>query len=216
MTDDGIAAPEGLADEIPEGAGAEPGTEGNPPAEGKAGEAQEGAKDGGEKPGQSDGKQAGDWDLPAPEDFQLPDENLASFVAAAKKCGLTREQAAAMLDWHKGFHNETAQAWAQSQAAVVKGWREAMAKDPDFGGANFKATVAEARRALAEFDPDGEVRKLLRETGQQENPAVIRIVARVGRALGEHKFVGDNGGGKKASRPLHERMYPKMKTDWEG
>lgn len=164
--------------------------------------------------GQSDQPKVEDWELAIPEDFQIPEDNLKSFVEAAKKSGLTKEQAAAMLDWHKGFHVEVQNFMVQEQAKTIKNWRDAMAKDPEFGGSNFKGTVAAARRALAEFDEDGSVRKLLRETGQQENPAIIKIIARVGRAMGEHKFIGGNGDSSK--KPLHERMYPTMKTTWEG
>lgn len=198
----------GIADEVQEGTGAD-----EEKAEGAGGgkdakDANEEAAEGSSK--KEEAAKNADWRITAPEDFKLPDENLASFTAAAKKAGLSKEQAEAMLGWHREFHNEVTKAQSQLAANTLKGWREEIARDAEFGGANLKATVASARRALAEFDEDGAVRKLLRDTGQQENPAVIRLVARVGRAMGEHKFVGGRGGGKKT--PLAERMYPKMAT----
>ena len=208
MDEKGIAEVEGIADEIAGEATA-------------GGEKIDGAENDGNDKGIADGgansaeekSPPADWQLTAPDDFQVPADNLKSFEEAANKCGMTKEQASAMLDWHKSFHNDTTRLMEQNQANTIKAWRDEMAKDKDFGGANYKSTVAEARRALAEFDEDGSVRKLLRETGQQENPAIIRLVARVGRAMGEHKFIGANGGGKNAGKPLHERMYPEMKVE---
>ncbi|MBD5608564.1 MAG: hypothetical protein HDQ93_06920, partial [Desulfovibrio sp.] len=158
---------EGSADEIVEGAESEattePGKTDAAKGEENQGIAEESAKADGEK------SATDDWEITAPDDFQVPPDNLKSFADAAKKCGMTKEQATAMLDWHKSFHNEATRFMEQNEANTIKAWREEMAKDQDFGGANYKATVAEARRALAEFDEDGSVRKLLRETGQQEN-----------------------------------------------
>lgn len=171
--------------------------------------------------GQSDGKPAGqdgaggenraaDWELAAPEDFPLPEDNLKSFVAVAKKLGLSKEQAEGMLGWHREFDTAARDLARQEQARVVAGWDREIMADREFGGANMKATVAEARKALSQFDPDGSLRTMLRETGYDRNPAIIRVVARVGRAMGEHQFVGQNGdGGDKA--PLEERMYGDMK-----
>lgn len=50
--------------------------------------------------------------------------------------------------------------------------------------------MADAQRALATFDQSGTVSKMLAETGYGNNPDVLRIFARVGRALGEDKLIG--------------------------
>lgn len=148
-----------------------------------------------------------DWELAAPEDFPLPEENLKSFVEAAKKLGLSKEQAEGMLGWHKDF-NQAAQGFAkQEQARVIGEWDKEIVQDKEFGGANLKATIADARKALGQFDPDGSLRAMLRQTGYDRNPAIIRVVARVGKAMGEHDFIGSNGGGK-TKTPLEERIYP--------
>lgn len=175
------------------------------------------ADDGGKKETQDSSKDAGekkdapeDWDLAVSEDFPLPEENLKSFVEAAKKLGLSKEQAEGMLAWHRDFDSKVQGFARQEQARIVGEWDREIMADKDFGGANFRATVADARKALGQFDEDGALRKMLRETGYDRNPAIIRVVARVGRAMGEHQFVGQNGGGK-TKAPLEERMYADMK-----
>lgn len=151
------------------------------------------------------------YELTAPEDFPLPAENLADFTAKARELGLTKAQAEGMLAWHKEFHTSVTGALQQQEARTLEGWAKEMRADRDFGGSRWKATVADARKALDAFDTDGSLRALLRDSQYQHNPAVIRVVARVGRALGEHAFVGQNGEGKGRDIPLEERMYPDMK-----
>lgn len=147
-----------------------------------------------------------------PEDFPLPAENLDSFTAKARELGLTREQAEGMLAWHREFHGDVTRAMQQREAAVLQGWAKEIRGDKEFGGDNWKETLADSRRALAAFDPDGSLRALLRDSKYQNNPTIIRAVARIGRAMKEHDFVGQNGAGKSRDIPLEERMYPDMKV----
>lgn len=152
------------------------------------------------------------YELTAPEDFPLPAENLDSFTAKARELGLTKEQAEGMLAWHREFHGDVTKAMQQRESAVLQGWAKEIRGDKEFGGDNWKETLADSRRALAAFDPDGSLRALLRDSKYQNNPAIIRAVARIGRAMKEHDFVGQNGAGKSRDIPLEERMYPDMKV----
>ena len=140
----------------------------------------------------------------------MPEENLKSFSAACREAGLSKEQAEKILGWHKGQYRETQAIAAQQEQQVLEGWQREILADADFGGRNYKATVADARRAFQAFDPDGELRAMLRDSKYQFHPTVVRAVARVGRAMGEHGFVGRNGEGTE-DKPLEERMYPNMK-----
>lgn len=215
VTDMG-AQPEGIAGETqPGGIAAEEGAPGGI-AEETGGEAGKGdARTGGESGKAApagEGKDApAPYELAAPADFPLPEANLKSFSEACHKLGLTREQAEGMLHWHRDFHTAVSGEAQAAEARVLDGWQKEMQADRDFGGARMKATVAEARKALAAFDPDGSLRSLLRESNYQYNPAVIRAIARIGRAMGEHDFIGAGGGGK-ADVPLEERLYRNMET----
>lgn len=153
------------------------------------------------------------YELAAPADFPLPEANLKSFSDACNRLGLSREQAEGMLNWHREFHAAVSGEAQQNAANTLSGWQREIQADKDFGGVNMKATVADARKALSAFDPDGELRTLLRESQYQHHPAIIRAIARVGRAMGEHAFIGANGEGGKASAPLEERLYKNMKTE---
>lgn len=148
------------------------------------------------------------YELATPEDFPLPAENLTSFTAKARELGLSKEQAEGMLHWHKDFHTAVTGAMRQQETATLQGWEKEMQGDQEFGGSHWKDTLSNARRALAAFDPDGSLRAMLRETRYQHNPTIIRAIARVGKAMNEHDFVGQSGKGGRI--PLEERMYPNM------
>lgn len=152
-----------------------------------------------------------DYELAASEDFPVPEENLKSFTAAAKKAGLTKQQAEAILEWHKGFHGDVVRAQQQQSQALVAGWQKQIMADPEIGGEKWKESVAASRKALAAFDTEGELRHLLKEMRADYHPAVVRVISRVGRAMGEHEFVGAKSGGGRRETPLEERMWPNMK-----
>lgn len=197
----------GIADEPQE----ETGGIADDPGQGKGDDGQDKKEGGGEKDG---GKQQEPeaYELTAPEDFPLPAGNLDSFTARARELGLTKEQAEGMLAWHREFHGDVTKAMQQRESAVLQGWAKEIRGDKEFGGDNWKETLADSRRALAAFDPDGSLRALLRDSKYQNNPTIIRAVARIGRAMKEHDFVGQNGAGKSRDIPLEERMYPDMKV----
>lgn len=211
-----VGADGGIADEAqPGGIAGEDGAPGGIAEETGGGDGKGDAKAGG---GSGKAAPAGEgkdapvaYELAAPADFPLPEANLKSFSEACHKLGLSREQAEGMLHWHRDFHTAVSGEAQAAEARALDGWQKEMQADRDFGGTNMKATVACARKALAAFDPDGSLRSLLRESNYQYNPAVIRAIARIGRAMGEHDFIGEGGGGK-ADVPLEERLYRNMET----
>ena len=149
-----------------------------------------------------------DYTLEAGEGFNVPEANLQSFQAACKKAGLTKAQAEAMLSWHRDFAGDVQKLQAQQESAMLQGWQKQIMEDPEIGGAQWKATVADCRRALAWADTDGSLRKLLKETHADFNPAVIKSIARIGRAMREDRFITGKGGG--SAKALEDRMWPDM------
>ena len=151
-----------------------------------------------------------DYKLEASDDFNVPQENLDSFTAACKAAKLTKAQAEAMLAWHKGFASDVSKLQAQQESAQVRQWQDEILRDPEIGGSHWKAAVADSRKALNAFDTDGKLRTLLKQMHADYHPDVVRVIARVGRAMGEDKFIGSRGESSGKERPLEERMWPNM------
>lgn len=151
-----------------------------------------------------------DYKLEASEDFAVPQENLDSFTAACKDAGLSKSQAEAMLNWHKQFAGDVSKLQAQQESAQIRQWQDEILRDPEIGGSHWKAAVADSRKALNAFDTDGKLRTLLKQMHADYHPDVVRVIARVGRAMGEDKFIGSRGESSGKERPLEERMWPNM------
>lgn len=151
-----------------------------------------------------------DYSFEPTDDFQVPKENLDSFAKACKDAKLSKSQAEALLNWHKSFAGDVSKLQAQQQEQQIKAWQSEILQDSEFGGQQWKATVADSRKALAAFDADGSLRKLLRDAHVDYHPAVVRCIARVGRAMGEDKFISSKGRGN-ANVPLEDRLWPDMK-----
>lgn len=173
-----------------------------------------GIADGGEPASEGTGKTEPEqkpepYELTAPEGFEVPEDNLKGFSGLCNEIGLSKEQAEKILDWHKTQYEQNTAYAAQQEAQVLQGWGKELMADPEFGGKNWNSTIADARKALDRFDADGSLREFLRETKFQHHPQVIRVVARVGRAMGEHGFVGSNGeGGQDGDLARLKRQYP--------
>lgn len=149
-----------------------------------------------------------EWKLEPGEDNPVPAENLASFEKACKDAKLSKTQAEALLSWHKSFGTGIAQAQAQEEARIIDGWKSELAQDAEFGGRAWRQTVADARRALDAFDEDGSLRTLLRNMKADYNPAVVRTIARVGRAMAEDRIItAGSGKAQPSKRPLEERIW---------
>lgn len=145
----------------------------------------------------------------ASEDVSSPflKANLASYTEACRANGLSEAQAKAVMQWQESRIADIDRIQQRETARALKAWDDEVKSDSDFGGSNYTRTIADARKALAAFDPDGSLRELLRDTHGQYHPAVIRYIARVGRAMGEHEYVSGGGLGGASQTSLAERMY---------
>ena len=88
--------------------------------------------------------------------------------------------------------------WGQvKHEQQVQAWEEASRNDPDFGGEKLQENLAIANRALEAYDPQGEIRAMLAETGYGNHPALVRFFLAIGRDLAPDRMVGGghNSGG---------------------
>ena len=86
--------------------------------------------------------------------------------------------------------------WGQvKHEQQVQAWEEASRNDPDFGGEKLQENLAIANRALEAYDPQGEIRAMLAETGYGNHPALVRFFLAIGRDLSPDRMVGAGGAG---------------------
>ena len=183
----------------------------NKPGEGENGQQATGnadAKDG-KGEGGKEGGEAATYTITAPEGYPISEGALNGLNEVCKSANLSEEQAKAVMAYMQGNYTSFVAQQQEAIQAQAKTWIGEFQADKEFGGDKFNASVADAQRALATFDKGGTVSKMLAETGYGNNPDVLRIFARVGRALGEDQLAG-NGGGGADQKPLEDRLYKKQ------
>lgn len=91
----------------------------------------------------------------------------------------------------------------------VQDWEAASRVDPEFGGDKLDESLATANRVFAAYDPQGEIRTMLTETGYGNHPALIRFFVAIGRDLSPDRMVGAGGaGGTNANGVNLDAFYP--------
>lgn len=182
----------------------------NKPGEGANGNQDAGNADAndGKGDGGKEGGEAAAYTLTAPEGYPISEGALKGLNEVCKSANLNEEQAKAVMAYMQGNYTSFVAQQQEAMQAQAKAWIGEFQADKEFGGDKFNASLADAQRALATFDEGGTVSKMLAETGYGNNPEVLRIFARVGRALGEDKLIGKGGGAEQ--KPLEDRMYPNM------
>ena len=118
-------------------------------------------------------------DLP---DYQGSPEDLAFVTEMAQQSGLPAKEASEFLR-----RSEIYQTILQEKTAEA--WQEACRTDPEFGGAQFDANLAVAKRGYNMFASDG-LKSLLEQTGYGNHPEVLRLFHKIGKMMGEDNIVG--------------------------
>lgn len=155
--------------------------------------APENTPQGGEPQGQPEGQQPQQNDTgeakTSPEsyvlnlpNFQGSPEDLQFIADMAQQSGLPAKEASEFLR-----RSEIYQTILQEKTAEA--WAEACRTDPEFGGAQFDANLAVAKRGYNMFASDG-LKSLLEQTGYGNHPEVLRVFHQIGKLLGEDNIVG--------------------------
>lgn len=122
-------------------------------------------------------------DLP---NFQGSPEDLQFIADMAQQSGLPAKEASEFLRRSEIYQNIL-------QEKTAEAWAEASRTDPEFGGAQFDANLAVAKKGYDMFATD-ELKGILEQTGYGNHPEVLRLFHKIGKLLGEDNIVGGTGG----------------------
>ncbi len=144
----------------------------------------------------------------APEDYELTfaestavDEHLLSqFKDVAHELRLSRGQAERLARLYEGHVSGLSRQEDGLVQRAERDWLAELKSDRD-----FPVQMAHARRALAQYgSPD--LAQVLNESRLGSHPAVVRFVARIGKALAEPEFRSSRQAGGELSAA--EVLYP--------
>lgn len=153
-------------------------------------------------------------------DFKLPDgvtpnaELLTEAKAVFKELGLTQEAAQKLIDFQVAKELAAMEKGANAFQGRIDSWAEAVKSDKELGGDAMPERLSVAKKALDAFASPELTKLLNRPTpenpdglGLGDNPEMIRLFYRVGKALSEDKLVTSKAaaGGEKTAAEI---LYP--------
>lgn len=157
------------------------GTEGDKGAQKNATGGEQGQTSGEPNKGAASGAEL---EVKLPEGVEVDAKMLEGFKGVAKEVGLDSEKASKLATWYAQQTAATEKAQVEAHAKQGETWLAQLKSDPDFGGANFESSVADAKRAMARFGGDG-LSADLEAFGLGNLPSLVRTMARIGKAIGE-------------------------------
>lgn len=125
------------------------------------------------------------YEFTAPEGVVLDAEAVAAFEPVAREMNLTNEQAQKLVELQTQFVQKQQQQWDQT----VESWVSAIKTDKEIGGEALKQNITLAQRAISEYGTP-ELQAALDSTRMGNHPELVRVFARIGKAMAEDTFVG--------------------------
>ena len=165
-----------------------------------------------EEPGKEDGPPEDYGDFNFMEGVTPNDAALADFKTLAREFGLSKAKAQKLVDLQNRIAREGFDAavkrYDEEVQAITDKWEADVRADPELGGA---ALDDNRRVAKSVFRTLGvpEAFDVIMKNNMGSNPAILRLLYRAGKALGEASFVhGRNEGAAPVSAA--KAIYPEM------
>ena len=145
-----------------------------------------------------------------PENVVFDQEVLSSFEGLAMKHGLSQKAAQEFVDLAIDNENRNVETFKEQHAKLMGEWTSAIKNDSEFGGVKFKETQERARRVIRKFGSD-DLRASLKASGYGNNPELIKIFAKIDRAMGEDSSVESVANAVPKTMSIAEALYPSMR-----
>lgn len=175
----------------------------------KAGEGSEPKKDeaAGDKPAPKAPEQ---YEFKMPEGVTMDQKQIEAFTPLAKKLDLDNAQAQELVDFYANAQKAASEQAMTAWTTQVNTWKDETKNDPEIGGKNLEASLNAGKAFLKQFGDD-QVIKVLDQYGLGNNPAIVRLLAKAGKAMGEDKFHSGSTSAADEDSPEAKahRMFPK-------
>jgi hypothetical protein len=156
--------------------------------------------------------QQSDFELKLPEGSNLDASYLEQTKALAKELGLSQEAAQKLVERDSGLLSSVSERNAVQVREKTEQWAKDAQADKEIGGGNFQSSVNDARTALDKFGSP-EFKNMLNQSGVGNHPELIRLLARVGKAMREDKMVTTSSQPARAQKSFAEAFYPSMSAN---
>lgn len=143
------------------------------------------------------------YEFKAPDGVELNPALLGEFEGLARELNMPQDEAQAIVE------RMTPKIQARMQAQQIEimaqaraDWLQQIEADAEIGGAAKQASQASAAKALHQFGTP-ELRALLKDSGLEAHPEVVRFFSRAGKAISEDSFVSGRPPTKSTAQSLY-------------
>lgn len=143
------------------------------------------------------------YELKLSENSPLTQDALTRIESLAKEKGLTNDQAQLLVQAEENSLTSYKKKQDDDFTVVKNQWAEAVKNDKEIGGENLKQSIEFSKRVIERFAAE-EFKKTLDVTGLGQHPEVVRLLARVGKAMSNDQLIlpGAQGEGKKEMKDI--------------
>lgn len=138
---------------------------------------------------------------------KIDDAIMTEFSGIAKEMNLSQANAQKLANFYAAKMTAHGAAQEAAWAATVKEWGDQVRTDKEIGGANLDANIALARKVLDRHGSP-ELRQMLDTTGAGNHPALVRLLVKVGKDMGEDAIQPGGGDNKGSEVSAAKRLYP--------
>jgi hypothetical protein len=124
------------------------------------------------------------YEFTAPEGVTLDAAAVAAFEPIAKELNLTNDQAQKLVELQSSLVQQQREAWT----GQLENWSKEVKADKEIGGEAFTGSIKAAQQALTQFGTP-ELRAALDSTSMGNHPELVRVFAKIGKAMAEDTFV---------------------------
>lgn len=129
------------------------------------------------------------YELHVPDGFELDTEMVDAATPLLQKYKVTNEDAQILADLVTQKVQKELDGFHERNGEMVEEWKRKLAADPEIGGKALKQNLGIGLKALNRFG-DAELVQILKESGLEYHPAVVRFFHKVGSAISEDAYIG--------------------------
>jgi len=148
-------------------------------------------------------------EITLPKDALISETEFNAFKEYAKEQGLTNKQAQALLEKQNEQLGQFVNTQVEAFKEKIASYESAVKADKEIGGANFNKSISLAKRVLEKFGNDS-LKVELDQSGFGSHPEVIRLLSKIGQAIGDDTLVAPKAPVATKPKSLAETFYSKQ------
>lgn len=151
------------------------------------------------------------YELKIPDGSPLDKEALARVEDYAKANKLSNEEAQKLLEVENTAVKAYAEKTLKESEAAKASWLDGSKNDKEIGGDKLARNVELSRRVVDKFGSPL-LKQIFNETGTGNHPELIRMLSRIGDAIGEDQLVIGKVGSPAQEKPdPAKKLFPNQK-----